>query len=91
MNSKKFFMTTLSLALIFAGLLGVWSFAKGGINGLKACSLNETAIASCTTGGSITGGVVGTLQSGGLITGIVALFVVAFGAIILINTMRSKD
>jgi hypothetical protein len=89
MDGKKFSMVTVSLALIFAGILGVWAVAKGGVSNLKACSLNETV--TCANANTITGAVVGTLQSGGLITGIVALFVVALGAVILINTLRSKE
>jgi hypothetical protein len=91
---NKPFMITISLALIVAGLLGILSLVKvGGINGAKACALNQSISSSCTavTGGSITGGVIGTLQSGGIITGIVALFVVALGAVILINTMKSQE
>ena len=93
-SSKKFFMVTVSLALILAGLLGIVSFFKGGgFHGAKTCALNQTLSSSCTavTGNSITGGVVGALQAGGLITGIVALFVTALGAVILVNTMRSQE
>jgi hypothetical protein len=90
-KNKRFFMITISLALIVAGILAVLSLVKaGGING-KACALNDSVSAACTTGSTITGGVIGTLQSGGIITGIVALFVVALGAVILISTMRSSE
>jgi hypothetical protein len=95
-KNKRFFMITISLALIVAGLLGILAFVKGGGFGGNnaACPLNQT-LSTCTnatvTGGTITGGVVGALQSGGIITGVVALFVVALGALILINTMRTKE
>ncbi len=85
---NKGFMIAMSLALILAGILGIFSVVKGSSDGgIKACSLNQTI--TCNTG-SITAGVIGTLQSGGIITGIVALFVVALGAVILINSMKSE-
>ena len=87
MESRKFFMITFSLALILAGFLGIASFAKGEA---QACGLNQTA--TCAAGsGSITGSVTGALQSGGVITGIAALFMVAIGAFILIASLRSRE
>ncbi len=84
-------MITISLAMILAGGLGILSFIKGRLTGAAACNLNETISSCSANSGSITGAVVGALQSGGLMTGIVALFVVALGALILITTMRQKE
>lgn len=88
MRNKKFFLNVISIALITGGILAILAVTKGGASGLAACTINETSKCSTST---ITGGVIGALQSGGVITGVIALFVVGLGAVILINSMRSRS
>jgi hypothetical protein len=90
MDRKKFFPIAISIALILAGIVGLIGFIKGITlqKTVQICSINASS--SCENG-SITGAVVGALQAGGIITGIVALFVLLIGVVILVNSMRSRE
>jgi len=89
MDGKKFLPIAISVAMILAGIIGLIGFIKGLTlqKAVQICNINST----CTDNTSITGAVVGVLQAGGVITGIVALFVLFLGVIILVNSMRSRE